>query len=197
MTLKDFETKNFTLIEAVLPKIESKILTIIRDVLLVFSFAILTGVSAKLKIEVGPVPITLQTFVVLLSGALLGSKKGTASQLTYLTGGLLGLPWFSRGGGIQYIVSPTFGYIVGFVLAAYFIGFLSEKGWDRNIKTAILAMLAGNIILYMPGLLWLTRFVGFSKVLNFGFYPFVIGDLIKIILAGLTLPLGWKIIKRS
>jgi len=120
-----------------------------------------------------------------------------ASQLTYLLMGLAGLPWFARGGGIQYIMSPTFGYIIGFVLAAYFIGWICERGFDRQLKTAILAMLFGNIILYIPGLFWLAKFVGLGKVLSIGFYPFVIGDLLKIFLAGSILPIGWKFIKRS
>jgi len=191
------ETKNLTLIDAIIPGIESKTLSLVKDVALVLSFAILTGISAKFKIEIGLVPITMQTFAVLLSGALLGSKRGALSQLTYLLMGLTGIPWFSRGGGIQYILSPTFGYIVGFVLAAYFIGWFCERGFDRKIGTAILAMLFGNIVLYILGLFWLAKFVGFKRVLVVGFYPFILGDLLKILLAGLTLPVDWKIIKRS
>lgn len=195
MRLKNFEVKNLTLIEVSLPRVENKILEITKDVVSVLSFAILTGISAKLKIEIEPVPITLQTFAVLLSGALLGSKKGAISQLTYLLMGLSGLPWFSRGGGIQYIMSPTFGYILGFVFSAYFVGYLAERGWDRDTKTAILAMFVGNIVLYIPGLFWVAKFVGFSKVLSVGFYPFILGDSLKILLAGLVLPMGWKLIK--
>ena len=188
------EEKNLTLIDLVLPRIESKNLALAKDIVLVLSSAILTGISAKLKIEIGVVPITMQTFTVLLSGAILGSKRGVASQLTYLLMGLAGVSWFSRGGGIQYILSPTFGYIIGFVFAAYFVGWLCEKGFDRKIKTAILAMLFGNILIYISGLFWLARFVGFGKVLSIGFYPFIIGDLLKILLAGLVLPMGWKTI---
>ena len=118
--LKDMaEVKNLTLIDEIIPRIESKTLSLVKDIALVLSFAILTGISAKLKIEIGVVPITMQTFAVLLSGALLGKARGAASQITYLLMGLAGIPWFSRGGGIQYILSPTFGYIIGFVLAAY------------------------------------------------------------------------------
>jgi len=194
MRLKNF---NLTLVDLIIPRIENKTLAILKDILLVLSFAILTGISAKLKIEIGLVPITAQTLAVLLSGALLGAKRGALSQLTYLGMGLVGFPWFSRGGGIAYLISPTFGYIIGFVLAVYFIGWLCERGFDRQLKTAILAMLAGNIVLYIPGLFWLARFVGFEKVLAVGFYPFIIGDLLKILLAGTILPLGWKLIKKS
>ncbi len=191
------EIKNLTLIDVIIPRIESKTLSLAKDIVLVLSFAILTGISAKLKIEIGFVPITMQTFAVLLSGALLGAKRGMASQLSYLLMGLAGIPWFSRGGGIQYILSPTFGYIIGFVLAAYLIGWLCEKGFDRKIKTAVLAMLFGNILIYISGLFWLARFIGFGKVLAVGLYPFILGDLLKILLAGLLLPLGWKIIRAT
>jgi biotin transporter BioY len=108
---------------------------------------------------------------------------------------LTGIPWFARGGGIAYLISPTFGYIGGFVLAAFVVGFLCERGFDRKIESAILAMLVGNILLYLPGLLWLAGFVGWGKVLAVGLYPFIIGDTVKLFLAGLILPLGWKMIK--
>jgi len=189
-------TKNLVLIDAILPKVESKALIFLKNAVLVFSFTILTGICAKLKIEIGPVPITLQTFAVLLSGALLGAKRGALSQIFYLLGGLAGIPWFSRGGGISYLMSPTLGYIIGFVLAAFFVGFLCERGFDRKVESAILAMLLGNILIYLPGLLWLARFVGLEKVLLVGFYPFIFGDLIKLFLASLILPFSWKIAKK-
>ena len=189
------EVKKLTLIDAILPKIESKPLLLVRDIVLIFCFTLLTAISAKLKIEIGTVPITGQTFAVLLSGALLGAKRGALSQIFYLLGGLAGIPWFARGGGIAHLMSPTFGYIVGFVLAAFVVGFLCEKGFDRKIETAILAMLLGNILIYLPGLLWLARFVGWVKVLAVGLYPFIIGDTLKLLLAASILPLGWKLIK--
>ena len=190
------KAKNTSLIEILLPRIENETLALIRDVILVLSFSILTGISAKLKVEIGAVPITMQTLVVLLSGALLGKKKGTASQITYLFFGLFGLPWFSRGGGMAYILSPTFGYILGFILAAYSVGSLFEKGWGKNISSAILAMLIANTIIYIPGLLWLARFVKFSKLLEVGLYPFLLGDMLKIFLAGSSLSFSWEIIKK-
>lgn len=189
--------KNISLIKTVLTRIENKVLPLVKDIILILSFAILTGISSKLKIEIGLVPVTMQTLVVLLSGALLGKKRGAASQITYLLGGLIGLPWFSRGGGIIYILSPTFGYILGFILSAYLVGTLVEKGWSKNINSAILVMLIGGALIYIPGLLWLARFVGTSRVLVIGFFPFILGDILKILLAGLFLSLGQKIIKRS
>jgi len=193
----NYKAQNLTLIDVIFPKIESKNLALVKDILLVLSFAILTGICAKLKVEIGPVPITMQTFAVLISGALLGSKRGALSQITYLLMGLAGIPWFSRGGGMSYVFSPTFGYILGFVLAAFFVGFLCERGFDRKIETTILAMIFGNILIYLPGLLWLARFVGFEKVLLVGFYPFILGDLIKLFLASLLLPFVWRVAKKG
>lgn len=186
--------KTLTLIDAILP-IERKSLVLVRDIILVLSFAILTGICAKIKIEIGTVPITMQTFAVLLSGAVLGSIRGALSQLVYLTLGLTGIPWFSRGGGMSYIFSPTFGFLIGFVFAAFLVGFLCERGWDRNFKKAMLAMLIGNGSLYFPGLFWLAKFVGPEKVLAVGLYPFIVGDIVKLLFAGSLLPLFWKIIK--
>ena len=191
------KVRNLTLIEVILPKFESKTLSILKDIVLILSFAILTGICARIKVETLPVPITMQTFSVLLSGAILGAKKGALSQFSYLILGLIGVPWFSRGGGVIYIFTPTFGYLLGFILASYIVGFLCERGWDKKLETAILAMVIGNIILYIPGLLWLLKFVGVEKVLVVGFYPFIAGDLLKIFLAGFILSLAWKFIKIS
>ena len=190
------EVKKLTLIDAILPKVESKTLALVKDIILILIFTLLTAISAKLKIEIGTVPITGQTFAVLLSGALLGSKRGVLAQIFYLLGGLAGIPWFSRGGGISYLMSPTFCYIIGFVLAAFVVGFLCERGFDRKIDSAILAMFLGNVLIYFPGLLWLSKFVGFGKVLEIGLYPFIIGDIIKLFLAALILPLGWKLLRK-
>jgi biotin transporter BioY len=190
------EVKKLTLIDAILPKVESKTLALVKDIILILIFTLLTAISAKLKIEIGPVPITGQTFAVLLSGALLGFRRGALAQIFYLLGGLAGIPWFSRGGGISYLMSSTFGYIIGFVLAASVVGFLCERGFDRKIDSAILAMFLGNVLIYFPGLLWLSKFVGFGKVLEIGLYPFIIGDIIKLFLAALILPLGWKLLRK-
>lgn len=191
------EQKNLILLDAILPKIENKTLALLRDLILIFSFALLTGICAKLKIEIGPVPITMQTFAVLLSGAILGSIRGALSQLVYLILGLARIPWFSRGGGISYLLSPTFGFIIGFVLAAYLVGFLCERGWERNVKKSIFAMALGNIVLYLPGLFWLAKFFGFKKALRVGLYPFIIGDTLKLLLAGSLLPFAWKVLKND
>ena len=184
------------LIDIIWPRIDNKTMAIARNVVLILSFAVITALCSQLKLEIGLVPITMQTFAVLLSGILLGSKKGASSQMTYLLGGLAGIPWLSHGGGMAYILSPTFGYIIGFVIAAFVVGKLAEQGWAQKIRTAVLAMLVGSIVIYFFGCLWLARFVGLEQVLAIGLYPFIIGDLLKISLAGLTLPWCWKIISK-
>jgi biotin transporter BioY len=171
--------------KAITSVFSKRIISGIRDAIFVFSFSILTGILAKLKIEIGPVPITFQTLAVLLSGAILGTKRGALSQIIYLLYGILGIPWFARGGGISYIFSPTFGYLLGFVFCAFLVGFLFERNLAKDFKSSVLIMILGNLILYLPGLLWLGKFVGFENVLKVGFYPFLIGDLLKIFFASL------------
>lgn len=173
-------------------RIEGKRFSLMRDSLFVISFAVLTGIAASVKVEIGIVPVTLQTFIVFLSGGLLGKNRGALSQLTYLLGGLSGIPWFSRGGGLQYVFSPTFGYLIGFVFAAFFIGWAKEKGFARTFWSATFFVLIGNVILYALGLLWLTKFVSSGKILSVGLYPFIAGDVLKIISAGFLINLWSK-----
>ncbi len=169
------------------------------DVVLVAGFACLTAAFAQISFWIGPVPITGQTFTVLLAGALLGSRRGALSQLSYLAIGATGIPyWFALGGppGIARLVGPTGGYLIGFVAAAFVVGWLAERGWDRRVWTAIPAMLGGSLVMYIFGLSWLAHFVPEGAVLQAGLYPFVIGDLIKIAAAALALPSGWLILRR-
>lgn len=187
---------NQILIDLIFPKYNEDKIELFRNIVLVVPFSILTALCAQVKVEIGTVPITFQTFVVLLSGVLLGSIKGSLSQLTYILFGLAGLPLFARGGGLQYLLSPTFGYIIGFVPAAFIVGKLAEKGWDRRFKNSIFIMAIGNIIVYIFGLTWLVRFVPFNDVFKVGLYPFLLGDIMKIILASLFAPSMWKIIKK-
>ncbi len=159
------------------------------------SLLIALGAQAALHLPFSPVPITAQTLAVLLTGALLGSRRGALSVLAYLMEGLAGWPVFSAGrAGLAHLLGPTGGYLLGFVAAAYLTGYLAERGWDRRVGTTVLAMLAGNAALYAPGLAWLARFVGASQALTLGLYPFIIGDLLKIALAAALLPTGWKVL---
>jgi biotin transporter BioY len=172
---------------------------LIWDTVLVVGFACLTAAFAQISFWIGPVPITGQTFAVLVTGALLGSRRGALSQLSYLAIGATGIPyWFALGGppGIARLVGPTGGYLIGFVAVAFVVGWLAERGWDRRVWTAALAMLVGETVLYIFGLLWLVHFVPAEKVLQVGLYPFVIGDLVKIAAAALILPSGWLLLRR-
>jgi biotin transporter BioY len=187
-------TARLTLIDVAIPRAG-----LIWDTVLVAGFACLTALLAQVSFWIGLVPITGQTLAVLLAGALLGSRRGALSQLSYLAIGATGIPyWFALGGppGIARLVGPTGGYLVGFVAVAFVVGWLSERGWDRRIWTALPAMLAGEAILYIFGLLWLLHFVPAGKVLQTGLYPFIFGDLVKVAAASLVLPCGWLLLRR-
>jgi biotin transport system substrate-specific component len=153
---------------------------------------------AQLEIPLLPVPITGQTFGVLLIGAVLGSRLGTITVLTYIASGALGLPVFASGGsGVATLAGPTAGYLLGFVFAAFLVGWLSEWGWDRRVLTTAAAMLFGTLIIYVPGVIWLSRFAGWDNVFALGIAPFLFGDLLKVVLAAIALPFGWKLIGRQ
>jgi biotin transport system substrate-specific component len=161
----------------------------------------LLALSAKLKVPFYPVPMTMQTFAVLVIGMAYGWRLAAATLALYLAEGAAGLPVFAgtpeKGIGVAYMLGPTGGYLLGYVLAAALVGWLAERGWDRGIGFAALAMLAGNAVIYVPGLLWLGAVVGWDKpVLAWGLAPFLWGDLAKLALAALALPLAWKLVGR-
>jgi len=173
--------------------------TLVANVLLVTAFALLTWVAAQIVIPVPgtPVPITGQTFAVLLSGAALGKWLGSASQLLYLSLGALGLPFYAEGGGgWEAATGATAGYLLGFIAAAWVVGFLAERQQDRKVSTAIPAFLAGNAVIYACGVTWLAYYleVSWQEAATLGLVPFIIGDLLKIVLAGLLLPAAWRLV---
>jgi biotin transport system substrate-specific component len=171
-----------------------------REIALILGGSLLIALSAQLQfvLPFSPVPITGQTFAVLLLGALYGSKRGPATVVTYLALGAVGLPVFAGGAfGIARLVGPTGGYLLGFVAAAFVVGLLSERGWDRKLWTTAVGMIIGNGIIYVAGVLWLSRFVGWPAVLSTGVLPFLAGDALKIALATILLPAGWKLIGRA
>ena len=166
------------------------------DVGLIVVGSLLIALCAQVAIG-WPVPITGQTFAVLMIGALFGARRGSLCVLTYIAEGAVGLPVFAQGkGGCVVLFGPTGGYLVGFIIAAYITGLLAEKKWDRRAGTTVLAMVFGNMVIYAFGLLWLCCLMGINKtVLTMGLYPFVIGDLLKILLAAVLLPSGWKLLE--
>jgi len=166
------------------------------DVALIIGGSLLIALCAQVAIPLWPVPVTGQTFAVLMIGALFGARRGSFAVLAYLTEGAAGLPVFAMGrGGLAVLLGPTGGYLIGFVAASYITGLLAERGWDRRIGTTVLAMVLGNIAIYAFGLLWLCCLTGVNRtVLTAGLYPFIIGDLMKIALAAILLPAGWKLL---
>lgn len=187
MNLTAIEKTHPPFVEVVWPKIALK-----GEIVLILISSWLIALTAQVVIPLQPVPITGQTFGVLLIGALLGSKRGAITVLVYLIQGVMGLPVFAGGtAGVGRLVGPTGGYLIGFVIAAFVVGWLSEKGWDRHFTTTAISMLIGNAAIYALGLSWLATFVGWESVLKVGLFPFVPGDLLKVILAAVALPQGW------
>ena len=174
----------------------------LTDTVAVFAASLLLVLSAKIAVPFYPVPMTMQTLVVIGIGLALGPVRGGAAILLYLAEGAAGLPVFAgapeKGIGLAYMAGPTGGYLVGFTLAAVTAGLLARRGWDRSpIKATIAALLAGAVI-YLPGLLWLGAVIGFDKpLLEFGLYPFIAGDLFKAVLAGLIFTIAWRALGRE
>jgi biotin transport system substrate-specific component len=181
-----------TLAQALLPRS-----SVSRDVLLILGASILTALFARIAVPLpfSPVPVTGQTFAVLLIGAALGSKRGALSMLVYLAEGIAGLPVFAGGSaGPSALLGPSGGYLIGFVAAAYITGWLAERGWDRSVPRSLGAMLIGNAAIYAVGLPFLARFVGLEKVFALGLLPFVPGDIFKLVLAAVALPVAWRLV---
>jgi len=189
-----------TLADVLLPKVRGN--SVVYDLILVLFGSLLIAFLARISFWIGPVPITGQTFGVLMLAALLGSRRGGLAVLAYLAEGACGLGVFASGrAGLAVFASPTGGYLIGFVFSALLVGFLAERGWDRRAGTTILAMVFGNVVIYAFGLLWLCVLLfagrlssGSAGLLAVGLYPFIIGDVFKIFLAALLLPAGWKLI---
>lgn len=177
-----------------------------RDLLLVVAGGLLMGALAQLAVPLPftPVPVTGQTLGVLLIGALLGSRRGAAALGVHLATGLAGLPVFAEGAsawsltrlGVPTIVGPTAGYLLAFPLAAFAVGWLAERGWDRRPWSAAAAMVVGQVVIYAFGLAWLSLYVGTERVVALGLLPFLAGDLVKLVLAATTLPAGWRLLGR-
>lgn len=176
--------------------------TVLRNAILAVAGSLALWLSAKLQVPFYPVPMTMQTFVVLVIGTSFGWRLGAATVALYLVEGALGLPVFAgtpeKGIGLAYMVGPTGGYLLGYLPAAALCGFLASRGWDRGIVTTALSMLLGTVVIYAFGLSWLGAVVGWDKpVLAWGLTPFVFGDLLKLALATAVLPLIWKFVGRT
>ena len=171
-----------------------------RSASLVVAFSLLTALAAQIVIPIGPVPITAQTFAVLLTGALLGSRLGAIAMIAYLVEGVSGLPFFYGGtSGISHLLGPTGGYLVAFPAAAFITGAFAEHGWDKRFLTAVVAMAIGSLLIMLSGWGWFMVLTHTSAPVAFkiAVLTFLPGDMIKILLAAGVLPTGWAILHRK
>ena len=171
-----------------------------RSAGLVIVFSLFIAACAQFSIQIGPVPITGQSFAVLLTGALLGSRLGAAAVIAYLIEGAIGLPFFAGGGGgIVRFFGPTGGYLVAFPAAAFIVGAFAEHGWDKRYPTAVAAMAIGSAVILLGGWAWFTILTNTPPVAAFkiAVLPFLAGDVVKIALAAAVLPTGWALLKRK
>src|ERR687894_1879519 len=183
-----------TLVDVLLPRRRS----LVFGAVLVVAFSAFVALMAKVAIPLWPVPLTLQTLAVLLTGAALGSRRGALALLVYLAEGAVGLPVFAGGAGIVYMLGPTGGYLVSYPVAAGLVGWLAERGWDRKLVWTTAAMTLGLLVIYAFGVVWLAGFLGdLWTALVQGMLIFIPGDLVKIAIAALALPGGWALVRRG
>ncbi len=173
----------------------------IKRALLVIAGVAVLAICAKVKFPIygSPVPVSLGTFGVLAVGAAYGLRLGLVTILAYMAVGALGMDVFSGSSaekaGLVYMMGGTGGYLFGFVLATAALGLLAQRGWDRSVIWMALAMIVGNVLIYVPGLLWLNTFAAdWSQTMAWGLTPFIVGDVLKLALAALLLPALWKLV---
>lgn len=190
----------------VVPVPSTRTLALARDAALVVGFALFTALAAQITIHLGftPVPITGQTFAVLTSGVVLGWRRGALSQALYWAMGLVGLPFYASGdGGWKSGTGATMGYFVGFIVASALIGYLAERRADRNVASSLSSMAMGTVVIYVFGVAWLAHHVhvpvatGDTNAISLGVTPFLVGDLLKMLVAGAIAPATWALLGRS
>ncbi len=173
---------------------------VLRHVVLVAIGSLLLTLSAKIQIPFWPVPMTMQTYVVVVLGMAYGTRLGIATVLVYLAQGALGLPVLAgtpeRGLGLAYMVGPTGGYLVGFVIAVALAGELAARGWDRSFARTLLAMALAHLVIFVPGVAWLAVSVGWERAFAVGAVPFLGATIAKTLLGVVTLPLAWRLVGR-
>ena len=182
------------LVDAVWPHRETGTANALRLALLAIAGSILMAVSAKIQVPMWPVPMTMQTFAVLVIAMSFGMRLAGATLLLYLAEGAVGLPVFATGSGLAYMAGPTGGYLVGFFVAAVLVGWLAGRGWDRSVALTLVAMALGTLVIFGLGVTWLGVFLGDAdKAIANGLTPFLVGAAVKIVLAAAVLPLAWKL----
>ena len=171
--------------------------SLITNVFIVAICSILLILSAKIKVDLYPVPMTLQPLAILMIAMLCGRNISVASVTLYLLQGIIGLPVFAYGGGLPYLLGPTGGFLFGFLVASIVVGELADRGWGKKIIQSILAMLFGMFTIYFFGIFQLSLIKGFDYAIINGMKPFIIGDFYKLLLAALLVPQIWKLVKTS
>ena len=194
---------NPTLSQVLWPAKDTDAARWLRAAILVSLGVVAMAIAAKVRIPMWPVPITLQTLVVLTVGAAYGAGLGVLTMLAYLVVGALGFDIFTsssaENNGFAYMMGGSGGYLVGFVLAAGVLGWLARQGWDRSVPMMALAMLIGSVLIYVPGLLWLNAqeySQGWSWTIANGLTPFLVGDALKLALAAVLMPAIWSLSKK-
>jgi len=171
------------------------------QLLLAIAGTLLLTLSAKTKVVLGPVDISMQTLAVLLIAAAFGMRLGVATLLLYMAEGAMGFPVFQgtpeKGVGIAYMLGSTGGYLAGFVVMAAIVGWAADRGWDRHPIKLFNAMLVAEVVMMAMGFAWLALLIGPEKSWQFGVVPFIVGDLIKVALAASLVPAVWSLLKRS
>ncbi len=190
-------TQDRVLAEAILPQTGSA--KLVKQAILVVAGILALAILAKVKVPMWPVPITMGTFAVLTIGAAYGARLGLVTIMGYMLIGALGFDVFANSSaenfGLSYMMGGTGGYLVGYVLATLALGWAARQGWDRSFAWMALAMVIGNILIYVPGLLWLGQLYGWDKpILEWGLTPFLLGDAVKLALAATLLPAVWKLV---
>jgi biotin transport system substrate-specific component len=190
---------HMTLFEAVIEKRHPP--KLVHEAAIAVTATLLLSLSAKLTVPFYPVPLSMQTFVAIGLGLALGPVRGGAAVVFYLAQGAAGLPVFAgtpqQGIGLAYIAGPTGGFLFGFLVQAVVAGAFAARGWDRRPQTAMIAALIAGAAIYPTGLLWLGMVIGFDKpVIAYGLTPFILGDVVKAILAALVFPAAWKALER-
>lgn len=194
------QTPSLTLAEAIFP--QTGLALRVKQLVLVAAGIAALVLAAKIKIPMFPVPMTMGTFAVLSIGAAYGARLGLATILGYMLVGALGFDVFAGSSvevsGLGYMMGSTGGYLVGYVLAVVALGALARKGWDRARGKMALALVLGNALIYLPGLIWLTVLYGLeAPILSWGLTPFLLGDVVKLALVALLLPALWSLVGRA
>lgn len=168
-----------------------------RDAMIALAATGLLAISAKIQVPFYPVPMTMQSLVVLVIGAAFGWRLGAATLALYLAEGAMGLPVFAQGGGLAYMMGPTGGYLAGFVAAAALTGYLAQRGWTNSVLGALAAMTIGHAVIFLFGFGWLASLIGASKAYLGGVAPFYAATLFKTLLGAALLPAAWWLVERA